>query len=341
MGERHVEDLFSTAYDGLLDERAQARFDAHLAGCERCAAGLRDFRVAVDAVRALPAARMPVRVVLPATPPVAERRSQLPPSLARLRLPRPGPAFSAGLLGAVGIAVVVLAVHGHGGSNTAAGSSVAFSNLPSGATSAAGAGAAAQRGAADAATAGNCVKPVLSKTLHSGSVAAAAAPTGFANRVSVGIPQRPGQELVLATTGGHYTPGSQVLVYAVLTTSSAQRTAVVPCVTLRGPEFAGEPRAAAAAAGEGGTATASGGASSQQYDSNFAPNSALSLIGEIPLAVATATTQSVGELPVQAVTIPANLPPGSVVHLVAVIPAGVPGSSDQEPVEAVLTLDVS
>lgn len=352
MGERHVEDLFSAAYDGALSERERARFDEHMAGCQQCAAGQRDFRAAVDAVRALPPARMPVRVVLPATPPVAERRSLLPPFLKRLRLPGPGPALSAGMLAAAGIAVVVVAVHGHGGS-TAAGSSVAFSNLSPLAKSAAGAGTS-QHGSSNNATTGNCIKPVLTTTLH--AAATAGTPTGFANRVSVGVPQRPGQELVLATTSGRYTPGSQVLVYAALTTSSGQRKAVVPCVTLRGPQFAVQQGMAAAGApaapatpiptavGGGGStsSSASSGMMAQEYDSAFAPdNSALSLVGEVPLAFATTTTQSVGALPVQAVTIPATVPPGSQLHLVAIIPAGVPGASDQGPVEAVLTLDVS
>src|SRR5258706_292111 len=83
---------------------ARARFEDHLPHCERCAAAAEEFRTAIDAVRALPAARMPVRVVLPATPPVAERRSWPP----WLRVPRLGPAWGAGALAAAGIAAVVV-----------------------------------------------------------------------------------------------------------------------------------------------------------------------------------------------------------------------------------------
>jgi hypothetical protein len=332
MGERHVEELFSLAYDDALSDSERARFEAHLAHCEACAAALEEFRTAVDAVRALPAATMPVRVVLPATPPVAERRSLLP----WLRLPRLGPAWGAGAMAAVGIAAVVIVVHAHGGG--------AGSNATSGAKQATG---LSQFGAADARSAGgagnsvaSCTSRVLSITTK--AQAGSGGPAGFANRVKVTIPQRPGQELVLATTSSHYTAGSEVLVFAALTTSTGQHAAVVPCVTLQGSstgyydQFSTSPASVPASRGGAG-----GGAPAASPNSFSVPNAAPH-VADVPLAIAIPTSQSIaGTLPVQVLTIPADIPKGTVLRLVALIPAGIPGNSDAPPVEAVLTLEVS
>jgi anti-sigma factor RsiW len=238
MGGRHVEELFSAAYDGALDDTARRRWDEHLAGCSRCAAAYDDFRRSVDAVRELPPARMPVRVVLPATPPLLEPaiggglfgrlRGALPERFAGwLRVPHLGPAWGAGAMAAVGVAAVALVVHGHlGGGGSGGPLSDARSALPALGLTQGGAGA---NGAKHAALS-SCPMPVL-VTNASGAAVSSNSPEGFANRVTVHSPDRPGQELTLATTSRHYAPGSQVLVFAALTSSAGTR-AVVPCVTL-------------------------------------------------------------------------------------------------------------
>lgn len=330
MGERHVEELHSRAYDDALSEAERARYEDHLARCEACAATAEELRVAIDAVRAMPAARMPVRVVLPATPPVAERRAWLSP----LRLPRPGPVWGAGAMAAVGIAAVVVAVHLHGGGGASVtGSSTALSQLAPLAPD-------AKSAAGPAGSSASCAVPILSTTAQAGS----SGPAGFSNRVKVTIPQRPGQELVLATTSSHYTAGSEVLVFAALTTSTGQHTSVVPCVTLQGPSRGALDQQSAAGQA---LSAAPGGGSSTQSPVALNGNATSGTLhapywADIPLAIAVPTSQSVaGTLPVQLVTIPANIPKGTVLRLVAFIPAGFPGSSDGPAVEAVLTVDVS
>jgi hypothetical protein len=350
MGERHVEELFSAAYDGALSDTERARYEAHLAGCERCTAAAAEFRTAIDAVRALPQAQMPVRVVLPATPPVAEHRRFLP---AWLRLPVLSPATGGAVMALVGIAAVVVAVHVHGGGSSAGSSlgSTALKQLApangeriSGADS----GRLADIGA--------CPKPLAITTARPGATSAGT-PAGFSNRVAITNPQRPGEELVLATTSGRYAPGAQVLVFAALTTSGNQHTVVVPCVALQEQPTENFSLAQGASAASP-TATAAGGGSAGaiQVAPNAAPPAEAQAgpdggygfysydraLGGVPLAIAFPTSQSVaGTVTVQVVTIPDTVPHGTVLHLVALIPAGVPGSFDKPAIEAVLTLDVS
>ncbi|HEV7679782.1 MAG TPA: zf-HC2 domain-containing protein [Candidatus Dormibacteraeota bacterium] len=353
MGARHVDELFSAAYDDALDAAERRRYDQHLGDCEQCATAAAEFRVAMAAVRALPAAQMPVRVVLPATPPVAER-GRLGrglagmPALVRSRMT---PAVGASLMGLAGVAAVVLVVHGHGGGPSANATSAA--SAPNAQFGAAG-GAAA--GALPAVHVGTCPLPLAVTTAKPGT---SGTPPGFANRVSVATPQRPGQELVLATTGNHYAPGSQVLVYAALTTSSGSHAAVVPCVSMHTlgavavvPGRLGDSPAAAGAAAPGATgggvsADMGGGSASSvspvtrealtpQQAAAFAPYAVLQ-----PLAVAQPTSSASGSLPVQVIQIPAGVARGTVLRLIALVPSGLPGSGDSPAIEAVLTIDVS
>jgi hypothetical protein len=316
MGARHVEDLFSAAYDDTLDERERRRFDEHLADCPRCTAAADEFRQAIDAVRAMPPARMPVRVVLPATPPEVERR--------RRRLWLPAPAWGAAAMAAAVATVVVVVAHGHGGSGARSTTALTVPNAVPGLQAAGGAGASRQ-GAGPA----GCPTPLLTTSAaFAGSALSVTggSPAGFANRVSVTNPQRPGEELVLATTSGRYAAGSQVLVFAVLTSSSGSGSTVVPCVTLHALS-----QAQAAAGAQSGAGGAEVGAAPVPLD-----------IVDRPLAIAVPTQQTVDEsLPVQVLTIPAGLKAGTVLHLVALIPAGVPQGSDRPAIEAVLTVEVS
>jgi hypothetical protein len=175
-------------------------------------------------------------VVLPSTPPQVEPgRGLKAPLRGWLGALRPAlrltPAWGAGVMAAAGIIAVVLVAHGHGGGNSGTASTAMTDSQSQQLTQGAGNGAAApdiqKRSAIGV---GACPLPQAVVTAQPG--AAAADPPGFANRIAVGNPQRPGQQLVLATTGSHYAPGSQVLVYAALTTPSVQHTTVIPCVTL-------------------------------------------------------------------------------------------------------------
>jgi hypothetical protein len=228
MGARHVAEHFSAAYDGELSAAERRRYEEHLAACAECTAAAEQFRQAIDAVHAMPAAQMPQRVVLPSTPPQVEPGRGLGARLREL-LPalRLTPAWGAGVMAAAGIVAVVLVVHGHsgGGVNSTASAPLSDQQQVLGQNAA---GGAARKSSPIGV--GTCPLPQAVVTAQPGAVAAD--PPGFANRVSVGDPKRPGQQLVLATTSGHYAPGSQVLVYAALTTPSGQHATVIPCVTL-------------------------------------------------------------------------------------------------------------
>jgi anti-sigma factor RsiW len=380
MGARHVEELFSLAYDDALGAAEQRRYDQHLGECEQCATAAAEFRMAVQAVRGLPAAQMPVRVVLPATRPVAARGwfgggLAGMPALVRSRMT---PALGASLMGLAGVAAVVLVVHGHSGGGGNVTSSAA--SAPNGVGLSAGGGAAR---AVPALSVGTCPMPLAVTSARPGT---SGTPPGFANRVSVATPQRPGQELVLATTSDHYAPGSQVLVYAALTTSSGSHAAVVPCVSMHtlgavavvpgqlgdsatsGPgAAAGGPIATSGAvsndsgAGNASTATSATAAPGGTLPPSVAAAGAPAFVGPTksgaitqqqaaafapyallqPLAVAQPTASAYGSLPFQVIQIPSDVARGTVLRLIALVPSGLPGSGDSPAIEAVLTIDVS
>ena len=346
MGERHIEDLYSAAYDGELSEAERRRYDAHVGGCERCAAGYEEFRAAVDAVRGLPAARMPVRVVLPATPPVAEGRPWWAAGLSRLRVPvLLSPGTGGAMLALAGIAAVFLVVHTHQGGTTGAGSLAGSPPLAPGALTQL---HSLDRSNGHLADLTSCPKPLAVTSAQPGALSGGN-PAGFANRAVVGNEQRPGEQLLLATTSSHYTPGQQILVFAALTTSGGKHTVVIPCVALQATVTYGAaaPKAAELGAGAtGGGANRNNGAAGSTVaggaNQKITFNSFDDMLGGAPLAIALPTAQSVaGTLPVQVLTIPADTVRGSTLRLVAIIPSGVPAASDTPILEAVLTIDVS
>ena len=350
MGERHVEDLYSAAYDGELSEAERRRYDAHVGGCERCAAGYEEFRAAVDAVRGLPAARMPVRVVLPTTPPVAEGRSWWAAGLSRLRVPVLSPGTGGAALALAGIAAVFLVVHTHQGGTTGAGSVAGRPALAPGALTQlhSVAGSGPMSSLADLTS---CPKPLAVTSAQPGALSGGN-PAGFANRAVVGNEQRPGEQLILATTSSHYTPGQQILVFAALTTSGGKHTVVIPCVALQPAVMYGAaapalvPKSASVGATGGGAngnyAGAGSSAPGGPAQDRAATNSYDYFLGGVPLAIALPTAQSVaGTLPVQVLTIPADTVRGSTLRLVAIVPTGVPAASDTPTLEAVLTIEVS
>ncbi|HXA28863.1 MAG TPA: zf-HC2 domain-containing protein [Candidatus Angelobacter sp.] len=365
MGTRHVTELLSAAYDDALTPSERRRYDAHLATCNDCAAEAERFKQTIDAVHELPAARMPQRVVLPSTPPQPERRrgARMPEWLTRLPRPRATPAWSAGGLALTGILIVVLVVRGGAGGSSSNGTSA----LSDGTVGAAPGLAQTRGGAAQRATTGIGTCPLPLAVLPQLS-SAPAAPPGFDNRATTGDQHRPGQQLLLATASTHVAPGAQVLIYAALTTSTSGRhSAVIPCVTLHqqgavalAPVGGGSGSTSYGAAGGGPAASpvpcspqpcAAAGAVQAPSAVIAAPNGTLLTPDQVsafapyallpPLAVASPTATAVANLPLQVIRIPGDATPGTVLQLVALIPSGLPSSSDSPALEAVLTLDVS
>ena len=298
----HVRDLFSAAYDDELSANQTLDFNAHLASCAPCAREYEAFRAAVDGVRGMPPARMPLPVHLPSAPPGAERSTAAAWLRGlRRRLLVPGGATAVAAVAAA--AIVVVALTHQSGSPTS--SSLGASSRSAGAAGGGGL-ATAQAG---------CPVAAASEP--------AQAPAGYAYQTTKTDPSRPGQELVLATTGSTVSSGGLVSVYASLSVPQAAaglpgaaapvpRAAVTPCITLSGlpaPEQFGPVGVPAHGAGS----------------DNPVPASSASRA----LSLAPAT-------PVETFQIPPGTPPGTVVHIIATIPAGYP-----TPGEPAMTVDLA
>lgn len=146
-----------------------------------------------------------------------------------------------------------------------------------------------------------------------GAVTAGTAPS-FSYRTSASDRSRPGQQLVLSASGPTAAAGSTVQIYAALTVpaqaAGAPGAAASPATTSITPCFSvtGLPGAAAAAP----NLRASGAIAQDQAPGSSNGNETL--------------------------TIPPGTPPGTVIHVIATIPAGYPNTS-QAPLSA--TLDVT
>jgi anti-sigma factor RsiW len=304
MADRHVTALFSEAYDGLLDDAARHRFDEHLAACPACAADFARFSGSVDALRALPAARMPVAVRLPATPPAAERTGLIDALRERLRGRPPLAALAFGGLAAVAATALVVAVAER---HTSSPPSLAQA-LQSGAGSfsAAWSGSNVDRGAAAA------------------PAPAAAAPADFPYAVTVPLPGHPDQVLVLATQRQTYAAGDQVTILARVQTSggSAKALAAAPpsVPDVRVLANVGSPATTAAGPAPAGAASAD------------SPRNAL-----LQAPAAAPAGRAADGLPLLSVTLPSSLQHGQVVTLVALLP----DSQGQLQLAGVLTLTIS
>jgi hypothetical protein len=236
MVSKHVEGLFSAAYDGELSADARAAFDRHLAECPDCAAGFAQLTTAVDALRELGPARMPRPVRLPEGSPIPERRlARWPAQLPRGRGLVAGLA-AAGMVAVAGGVTAVLVTR----DLTPVRSSSALAG-PLSPENAAGAGTAARApsvsppGAslapqyeAPAPASEACAAP---QPLGTGAASAAEIPAGFANRDTKddGF-----TTVVLATQAGSFAPGATVDIYARLIDDS-DGAVYLPCTLLEGP----------------------------------------------------------------------------------------------------------
>lgn len=146
--------------------------------------------------------------------------------------------------------------------------------------------------------------------------AAAGTAPSYAYRTSTSDRSRPGQQLVLTASDATATAGSQVQIYAVLTVpaqvagapgaaASVASTSITPCLSITG------------APGAAFATSASAPAPAQVQDGLSVPTSAGG----------------------ETFTIPPGTPPGTVLHVVATVPANYPSSS-QAPLTATLDITV-
>jgi Putative zinc-finger len=291
MSPRHIDDLFSLALDGGLSDAQRQRFDAHMRECAQCRSGYEEVQAAVDAVRALPAARMPRVVHLPSTPPVAEQRTR--PTLGWPAFLRYRAGMASGVAVAAAAAILVVAVTHQGTS------SGTRPNAPL---------SAAQRNNAASTASGGASTPSCPQPAGS----TAAPPAQFNHRSLATDAARPGQQLVLATTSGEVGAGTRVPVYAVLTAPlpaageapalrSATAIEAIPCVTVARP-------LSIAYAGNVGA---------DQF--------------QVPAAAPQATGTYKGSAvpqPVFYITVPPGTPSHTTLQITATVPAGYPNAGD-------------
>ena len=307
---RHLDDLFSAAYEDELSPIDEARFRTHMQSCAPCAAAYAEFRATIEALHELPPARMPHVVHLPSTPPVAERssRPRLGLSWFNLGLVRRFPATA--IAGAVAVVLVVFALaHSNGApQNGAAGRSGSSAQAPV---------AEPAHGSESA-----CTNTIV-------GITGAALPSSFTQEALATDPALPALRLVLAAPTLVVTSGTQALVYAQLSVPVAASSnlgasatppsarALRPCVSI----------------GVGNT--------SQQLAASPASIASLDLPrapAGTPLA-GPGFQVGAGVGPLLTFRVPAGLGHGTQIHVTATIPAGyvAPGSP---PLTAELTLTI-
>lgn len=299
MPPHHVQDLFSAAYDGELSSEQWLRFKEHLAACADCTAAYDAFRTGVDSVRLLPAARMPLPVHLPGGAPVAQRRTASAWLRGLRRVPLvPGGATAVAAVAAAAIALIAL-THP---SNTAK-------------PATAGLGAAGNPNAALG------VQPSCPTRAEAGAAAPA---SSYSYRETKTDPRRPGQMLVLAASSATAPAGTPLVFYAGLAVPvptagppgahapAAASEGLVPCLAVTGlpASEAVSPVPVHAASGTPAPAAIA------------APNQA----AQPGAATDTLVAPALGGL--ETITIPAGTPAGTVLHIVATIPADYPSPGD-------------
>jgi anti-sigma factor RsiW len=303
---RHLDDLFSAAYEDELSPIEEARFHTHMQSCAPCAAAYAEFRASIEALRELPRARMPHVVHLPSTPPVAERssRPRIGLSWFNLGLVRRFPATAiAGVAAAV--LVIVALTHNGGGTQNTAGSAL---SLPV---------AGQANGASDAA----CTHVIA-------AITAAALPSSFTQEAVATDAAQPALHLVLAAPTLVVTAGQQAVVYAQLSVpvpslsnpgaaaTSPPARAVLPCVSI--------------AVGNTGQRLAANAAGLPSVQVPRAP-------GVATPAAAPGFQYGPGVGPLLTFRVPTGLARGTEIHVTATIPAGYAGPGSP-PLIAELTL---
>jgi hypothetical protein len=305
---RHLDDLFSAAYDDELSPIEEARFHAHMQSCAPCAAAYAEFRSTVEALREMPRARMPHVVHLPSTSPVAERptRPRIGLGWFNLGVVRRFPATAI-----AGAFVVLLAVTAllHGGSTP--------TSTPSNET---------QGSAADSGQHGSAAGPHVPTTSCTSivGIAGVGLPANFSHEDLATNPAQPAEHLILAAPTLQVTAGKPAVVYAELS---------VPLGSAANPGTASAPLPARAVLPCVSVSIVS---SSQRLDllpAVAAPQPQGAGSSYAPGFVVSPTTTG----PLLSFQVPAGLAPGTEVRVVATIPAGYTGSNSP-PLTAELTL---
>ena len=314
MSPRHLDDLFSAAYENELGPAEQTRFETHMQACEPCASAFEEFKAGIAALRELPQARIPHAVHLPSTPPVAERVSRPTIGLSwfNLGLLRRFPATA--VAGAVAIVLVIVALRV--GSNGTLGPA----SNPASRSAASGAVAAQAHGTP---TTASCTQPVL--------ITGSTPPINFAEETQADDPKEPALRVVLAAPMQVVTAGATVSLYAQLSvpatslanpasaTSTPPARALLPCVSLAVGSSSSEPLFALAPTGGAGIA-----APVPDYN---------------PGAPGSSAYQSAATGPMYSFKVPTGLPPGTEIRITATVPAGF-AASGSPPLTAELTLTV-
>jgi anti-sigma factor RsiW len=303
---RHVDDLFTAALDDELSAIDDARFHAHIRSCKDCSAAYAELTATVEALRELPKARMARVVHLPSTPPVAEESKRRRISIGWLNpggLLRRFPATA--LAGAASVVLIVIALaHGSGNTSTIVGPSVG--NGDQGAVAPAVAPGSATQEAA-------CASQVT-------AVVDSSPPANFSNPEVVSAPSLPGARLVLSASALSVSAGQNVSVYAQFslpqvsvgvpgsTSPSTATRSLRPCVTV------------------------TVGDTTKQVGVTGVPpiyGSGTGAGSDVPVPESTGPGEplagSSGGAPLFVFTVPAGTAPGTVLHVVAAVPAGYEG----------------
>jgi hypothetical protein len=304
---RHLDDLFSAAYDDELSPIEEARFHAHVQSCAPCAAAYAEFRATVEALREMPQARMPHVVHLPSTSPVAERppRPRIGLGWFNLGVLRRFPATA--IAGAFVVLLAVTALLHGTATPTSTASSGAQSPIP---------GSQQHGPQGGPVTTTSCTSIV--------GINGAALPASFSQEDLATDPAQPAEHLILAAPTLQVTAGKLAVVYAELsvplgsaanpgtTTAPLPARAVLPCVSV----------AVVSSSFRLDLLPAVEAPQPQGAGSSYAPG----------FVISPSTTG-----PLLSFQVPAGLAPGTKLQVVATIPAGYTGSNSP-PLTAELTL---
>lgn len=306
---RHLDDLFSAAYEDELSPIDEARFQAHLQSCAPCAAAYAEFRASIETLRELPRARMPHAVHLPSTPPVAERssRPRIGLSWFNVGLVRRFPATA--IAGAVAAVLVIVALT-HSGGGGPSNSTSGVASLP-----------VARAPHASPAAESACAHAIV-------GITPAGLPSTFTQEALATDPAQPALHLVLAAPALVVTPGQQAVVYAQLS---------VPVASISNPGSAATPPPPRSVLpcvliGVGNTdqRLSANAVSIASLDHPQAPGAGT------PIA-APGLQYGGGVGPLLTFQVPAGLARGTEIHVTATIPAGYV-SAGSPPLIAELTL---
>jgi hypothetical protein len=292
--------LFSDAFDDELSASDKIRFDSHLTDCALCRNEFAAYRQAIGGVRALPLAKMPVAVTLPATSPGVSWWERAVASVTRGR----SLATVAGLAAAAG--VLSFSLLGHTGT-PARSTALAPSRAPSSAANAiAGAAFDAEPAAPRAASLPPCMPSVLTK---------ATAPKTDTSW-SVAESSSGSAHISLATPVQTVTAGEEITVFATATipaTGATASTVVAACVSF-------SPSAVADGLQQASTA---------QDSAAKAATSESAVQWHV-----------VGESGATRITVPATARPGDVITLVAAIPQGAGSDASAPAMQTTVILKV-